>query len=219
MPRSSFSVNQTAASSTRAVYPPLRGRREEREPPTISPTSPSSGSFDDVPNDVDEYEPDDEATQTPPSSHCSTIHDQYDTHMDDGSYSDVAVRRDTRTKAYHSKPVGSSRPHKLTLPPEPDSKLSRHQQRRPRQVDASSSRSGRSSPLSRGRHDHDRSYRTHGRRPHRSMSEKVMRDNTVPPSRSRSAPPPTRRGNKGFWRNVGLYVRIMMSKFFHWGQY
>lgn len=130
--------------------------------------------------------------------------------MDSGysNLNNVAIQRATR--GYPSSPLGQERAHTLTLPPSAKSSSNGHSRSRHER---------QSSDRHRDRSGHRSRDTPHAKRPMRSMSEKVLRDSTVPVTRSRSSPAPVARStrSRGFWRQVEVFVKVVVSKFRPWG--
>lgn len=146
-----------------------------------------------------------------PDGHFATVPSS-----DMGSIAEAQISYVTR-KGLPSSPVGHTRAHTLTFPENHGNKRERRYQDR----DAYSS-STRSRRTARTADTHtERSGRMHvPQSARRSISEKPVRSKVYPIERSRSTPTPYVRTKtkRGFWRSLGLWAKIVMSRFRGWTQ-
>ena len=202
-------------SVSRQAFAPVSSPNQERNLPAY-PRSPMSDSPESISMELDD--PEEVSEHTVVESQCSGWSQDRQfaaaPSSDMGSVADAQVSFATR-KGLPSSPIGNSRAHTLKLPETNRRDRYGYPSSRSRRMESSRTASDMPS---------ERQHRMHipasSRRAERSLSEKVIRGRAHPVERSRSTPTPYSRNRqkKGFWRSVGLWAKVVMSRFRNWAQ-
>jgi hypothetical protein len=204
-------------SVSRQAFAPVSSPDQERNLPA-RPRSPVYDSPESVNMELDDPEEASEQSVIDDSQCSGWSNDRPVAAVpssDMGSVADAQISYATR-KGLPSSPVGHSRGHTLKLPDAHRRDRYAYPSSRSRRME--SSRTASDMPSER---PHRMQLPPSSRRTERSLSEKVVRGKTHPVERSRSTPTPyssRARQKKGFWRSVGLWAKVVMSRFRNWGQ-